>query len=194
MLSNYIFGFTLNDINNILFTIFNIDKQNSVIKKRNKPDSTIDTSNTTSENTSDNTSSIQTTYSEKNDKIYSYDNLDRDFGININNGKTSNEISGSVFNIKDNIYNYNQAKALCRSFGARLATPSELFNEYKKGNSWCDLSWSSGQNILFPSQKIDVELANNDKKTYGKCGKEGVNGYYIEDPDEKYPVNCYKDN
>ena len=69
-----------------------------------------------------------------------------------------------------------------------------LYNEYKKGNSWCDLSWSSGQNLLFPSQKIDVELANNNKKTYGKCGKEGVNGYYVEDPDEKYPVNCYTDN
>ena len=66
-----------------------------------------------------------------------------------------------------------------------------MFDSYQSGESWCKPSWSAGQNLLFPSQPIDVSLADRDKKTAGSCGKAGLNGYYEINPDQKHPVNCY---
>ena len=96
-----------------------------------------------------------------------------------------------VYNVSSSLYSYNEAKALCKSFGAKLATPSQVYNSYQSGESWCEPSWSDGQNLLFPSQEIDVILANRDEKTAGSCGISGLNGYYESNPDQKHPVNCY---
>lgn len=96
-----------------------------------------------------------------------------------------------VYNVSSSLYSYDGAKALCKSFGATLATPQQIFDSYKSGESWCKPSWSAGQNLLFPSQSIDVTLADRDKKTAGSCGKAGLNGYYEINPDQKHPVNCY---
>ena len=96
-----------------------------------------------------------------------------------------------VYNVSSSLYSYDGAKALCKSFGATLATPQQIFDSYKSGQSWCKPSWSEGQNLLFPSQSIDVSLADKDKKTAGSCGKAGLNGYYEINPDQKHPVNCY---
>ena len=97
----------------------------------------------------------------------------------------------AVYNVSSSLYSYNEAKALCKSFGAKLATPLQIYNSYQSGESWCKPSWSDGQNLLFPSQEIDVTLANNDEKTAGSCGKSGLNGYYESNSDQKHPVNCY---
>ena len=96
-----------------------------------------------------------------------------------------------VYNVSSSLYSYDGAKALCKSFGATLATPQQLFDSYQSGESWCKPSWSAGQNLLFPSQSIDVSLANRDTKTAGSCGKVGLNGYYEINPDQNHPVNCY---
>ena len=96
-----------------------------------------------------------------------------------------------VYNVSSSLYSYDGAKALCKSFGATLATPQQIFDSYQSGESWCKPSWSAGQNLLFPSQSIDVMLADRDKKTAGSCGKPGLNGYYEINPDQKHPVNCY---
>ncbi len=96
-----------------------------------------------------------------------------------------------VYNVSSSLYSYDGAKALCKSYGATLATPQQIFDSYQSGESWCKPSWSAGQNLLFPSQAIDVSLANRDKKTAGSCGKAGLNGYYEINPDQKHPVNCY---
>ena len=68
-----------------------------------------------------------------------------------------------------------------------LSNPQQIFDSYQSGESWCKSSWSAGQNLLFPSQEIDVTLANRDKKTAGSCGKPGLNGYYEINPDQKHP-------
>jgi len=96
-----------------------------------------------------------------------------------------------VYNVSSSLYSYDGAKALCKSFGATLATPQQMFDSYQSGDSWCKPSWSADQNLLFPSQAIDVSLADRDKKTAGSCGKVGLNGYYEINPDQKHPVNCY---
>ena len=84
-----------------------------------------------------------------------------------------------TFFVDDDSYNYNQAKAVCRSFGANLATPKQMFESYNRGEEWCKHGWSEGQYALHPSQ--------SDKS----CGKKGLNGFYVRNVDEKFGANCY---
>ncbi len=127
-------------------------------------------------------------------------NINRTINSNSSNNDSSSDTSvqsllkvteNKVYNVSSSLYSYDSAKALCKSFGATLATPQQIFNSYQSGESWCKPSWSAGQNLLFPSQSIDVTLADRDKKTAGSCGKPGLNGYYEINPDQKHPVNCY---
>lgn len=137
------------------------------------------------------------TLSDISKTINIFNNYDNDHGDD-NTSKDSNIISSiltvddnEVYNVSSSLYSYNEAKALCKSFGAKLASPTQVYNSYQSGASWCNPSWSAGQNLLFPSQEIDVNLVNRDEKTAGSCGKSGLNGYYESNPDQKHPVNCY---
>ncbi len=125
-------------------------------------------------------------------------NINKSISSDTNSSNSSTSVKSllkvadnKVYNVSSSLYSYDGAKALCKSFGATLATPQQIFDSYKSGESWCKPSWSAGQNLLFPSQEIDVSLANRDKKTAGSCGKPGLNGYYEINPDQKHPVNCY---
>jgi hypothetical protein len=96
-----------------------------------------------------------------------------------------------VFNIPGNYYNYENAKALCKAYGADLATYSQVENSYNSGGEWCNYGWSEGQMALFPTQK---ETYNTLQKIPGHehdCGRPGVNGGYIANPQVKFGVNCY---
>ena len=58
-----------------------------------------------------------------------------------------------VFNIPDNIYTYDDAKAICKAYDAKLATYNQIENAYNQGGEWCSYGWSSDQMILYPTQK-----------------------------------------
>ena len=47
-----------------------------------------------------------------------------------------------VFHIPGNDYVYDDAKALCGAYGARLATYNEVEDAYNKGGEWCSYGWS----------------------------------------------------
>lgn len=99
--------------------------------------------------------------------------------------------SGEVFNIPKNIYTYNQAKEVCSSLNARLATYNEVESAYNQGGSWCSYGWSDDQMALFPTQK---EVYNKLKAIPGHehdCGRPGVNGGFIDNKHFKFGVNCY---
>lgn len=100
-------------------------------------------------------------------------------------GSSSNDQDKRVFHIKNKQkdYNYNEARAVCRAFGAELATPMQVYKAYEDGESWCTHGWSEGQYALFPAQEKDVE--SNEK-----CGKVGLNGSFRLD-NETYGINCY---
>lgn len=96
-----------------------------------------------------------------------------------------------VFNVANNIYTYNDAKLVCKSMGARLATYDEVEKSYKNGGEWCNFGWTEGQMALFPTQLSTWYLLQTDNKTKNSCGRPGINGGYIMNPHQKYGVNCY---
>ena len=71
-----------------------------------------------------------------------------DVGDIFNKGEGENQ----VFNVPGNQYGYEDAKAVCSAYGARLAKYGELEDAYKKGGEWCNYGWSDGQMALFPTQ------------------------------------------
>jgi hypothetical protein len=96
-----------------------------------------------------------------------------------------------VFNIPGNNYSYGDAKALCKAYGARLATYDEVENSYNSGGEWCNYGWSDGQMALYPTQKNTYENLQKIKGHEHDCGRPGVNGGYIANPLVKFGANCY---
>ena len=96
-----------------------------------------------------------------------------------------------VFNIPGNKYDYDSAKALCKAYNSDLATYNQVEDSYKSGGEWCNYGWSEGQMALFPTQQTTY---NNLQKVEGHehdCGRPGINGGYIANPNIQFGVNCY---
>lgn len=100
-------------------------------------------------------------------------------------------IKKQVFNIPGNDYVYQDAKALCSAYGARLATYSEVESVYEKGGEWCNYGWSDGQMALFPTQQKTYEDLQKIEGHENDCGRPGVNGGYMANPALKFGVNCF---
>ena len=96
-----------------------------------------------------------------------------------------------VFNIPGNYYTYDDAKAICDAYGARLASYNEMEEAYNKGAEWCVYGWSDNQMALYPTQKETWQKLQKIKGHEKDCGRPGVNGGYIDNPKTKYGVNCY---
>lgn len=99
--------------------------------------------------------------------------------------------STQVFNIPGNYYNYNDAKSLCQAYNSRLATNDEIEKAYNKGAEWCNYGWSDKQMALFPTQKSTYDKLQQVKGHENDCGRSGINGGYIANPNVKFGVNCY---
>lgn len=96
-----------------------------------------------------------------------------------------------VFNIPNNNYTYDEARALCKAYDSDLATYKQVEDAYENGGEWCRYGWSEDQLALFPTQE---KTYNNLQKIKGheySCGRPGVNGGYFEDKNMKFGVNCY---
>lgn len=96
-----------------------------------------------------------------------------------------------VFNIKNNMYTYDDAQSVCKSMGARLATYDEVETTYAEGGEWCNYGWSEGQMALFPTQKTTFEELQKTKDRKNACGRPGINGGFIGDANVRFGVNCY---
>jgi len=96
-----------------------------------------------------------------------------------------------VFHVPDNEYTYDDAEAVCKAYGARLATYSEVESAYRAGGEWCGYGWSEGQMALYPTQKKSWEDLQKVEGHEHDCGRPGVNGGYIANPDVRFGVNCY---
>ncbi len=101
------------------------------------------------------------------------------------------KLKKQVFHVPGNEYSYDNADALCKAYGGRLATYNEIEQSYKNGAEWCSYGWSDGQMALFPTQfdswkKLqDVDGHEND------CGRPGINGGFIDNPNVRFGVNCF---
>ena len=96
-----------------------------------------------------------------------------------------------VFNIPENTFVYPDAKALCKAYGARLATYKEVEESYEDGGEWCNYGWSDGQMALFPTQQKTFDGLQKIEGHENDCGRPGINGGYISNPALKFGVNCY---
>lgn len=96
-----------------------------------------------------------------------------------------------VFNVSNNLYTYEDARAVCKALDSRLATYDEIEAAYNKGGEWCSYGWSEGQMAYFPTQKATWTELQKNPQTKNNCGRPGVNGGYMENPYIKFGVNCY---
>jgi len=96
-----------------------------------------------------------------------------------------------VFNIGNNMYTYDDAQSVCKSLGARLATYDDIESAYNKGGEWCNYGWSEGQAAYFPTQKNTWNNLQKSESTKNSCGRPGINGGFIDNPNVRFGVNCY---
>jgi len=98
-----------------------------------------------------------------------------------------------VFHIPANVYDYENAKALCEAYGANLANIDQMEEAHKSGAEWCSYGWSDNQMILYPTQKSTWEelQKSTDPTKKNSCGRPGINGGYMSNAAMKVGVNCY---
>jgi hypothetical protein len=96
-----------------------------------------------------------------------------------------------VFHIPDNSYDFDDARAVCAAYGAKLATYDQIEKAYEAGGEWCGYGWSKDQLALYPTQKKTYDRLQKIKGHEHDCGRTGVNGGYIANPKVKFGVNCY---
>ena len=96
-----------------------------------------------------------------------------------------------VYHIPNNKYTYENAQALCKAYGNRLATYKEVEKAYDDGANWCSFGWSENQMALYPTQYKTWKKLQKVKGHEHDCGRPGINGGYIDNPNVRFGVNCY---
>ena len=96
-----------------------------------------------------------------------------------------------VFNVSNNLYTFETAPLVCSALGARLASYDEIEDAYNKGADWCSYGWSENQMGFFPTQKETWKKLQSNNAMKNSCGRPGVNGGYMRNPNMKLGVNCY---
>ena len=96
-----------------------------------------------------------------------------------------------VFNISNNNYTFDEAQAVCKAYGAELATYDQIEDAYTKGAEWCNYGWSANQMAFFPTQKTTWQKLQSSEKHKNNCGRPGVNGGYMGNPNLRFGINCY---
>ena len=101
------------------------------------------------------------------------------------------KVKNQTYHIPGNIYTFEDAKALCKAYGARLASYKDLEDAYTAGGEWCSYGWSQDQLALFPTQMSTWKNLQKEEGAENNCGRPGINGGYIANPNAQFGVNCY---
>ena len=118
--------------------------------------------------------------------------LEKDLGLsNLKGDSNAGSLNNQVFNIPGNDYTFNDASALCKAYGGDLATYSQIENAYKSGAEWCNYGWSKDQMAYYPTQKTTWHKLQKIKDHKHDCGRPGINGGYIKNPNVRFGVNCF---
>ena len=96
-----------------------------------------------------------------------------------------------VFNISNNLFTFDDANKVCKSFDAQLATYDQIEDAYKNGAEWTSYGWSDGQHAYFPTQKDTWASLQKVKGHEHDLGRPGVNGGYFGNPNVRFGVNCF---
>lgn len=101
------------------------------------------------------------------------------------------EFYEEVYHIPGNNYSYDNAKALCKAYNGKLANYKQIEEAYKEGAEWCSYGWSDNQMAYYPTQYKSWEKLQKIKGHEHDCGRPGINGGYIDNPNVRFGVNCY---
>jgi hypothetical protein len=112
-------------------------------------------------------------------------------GPALNSGVPEIRIKKQVFHVPGNTLDYSNAKAVCKAYGSKIATYNQIEHAYNKGGEWCSYGWSDNQLALFPTQKKSYEKLQETPGHENDCGRPGINGGYIDNPNIKFGVNCF---
>jgi hypothetical protein len=96
-----------------------------------------------------------------------------------------------AYHVPGNNYTYDDATAICEAYGSRLANYNDLEKTYKKGGEWCSYGWSEGQMALYPTQEKTWGTLQNIKGHEHDCGRPGINGGFIGNPNVRFGINCF---
>jgi Extracellular link domain len=105
--------------------------------------------------------------------------------------KPRDSSGNEVFNIRNNLYTYDEAKSVCSIYGATVASYDQVEESYNDGGEWCNYGWSDGQMALFPTQKDTWNKLQKTDRAKNACGRPGINGGYIKNKNVRLGVNCY---
>tara|TARA_B100001287_G_scaffold97215_2_gene81699 strand:+ start:1503 stop:2399 length:897 start_codon:yes stop_codon:yes gene_type:complete len=105
-------------------------------------------------------------------------------------GNNGGLLQTQTFHIPGNKYTFSDAKALCQAYGAELASVKDVQDAYKKGGEWCSYGWSKDQMALYPTQDTSWSKLQSIPGHEHDCGRPGVNGGYIANPNVRFGVNC----
>jgi len=94
-----------------------------------------------------------------------------------------------VFHVQGQ-FDYSMARAVCKSYGAQLATYDEIKKSHDHGAEWCEYGWSDDSMVLYPTQYKSWEKYKESDEPQ-RCGIPGVNGGYNNDTSQQLGANCY---
>ena len=115
--------------------------------------------------------------------------IENDLGLG--NFRKGDGLGGEVFNVSNNKYTYDEAQAVCKAYGAELATYDQIEDAYKSGAEWCNYGWSADQMAFYPTQKSTWNKLQKIKGHEHDCGRPGINGGFIDNPNVRFGVNCF---
>ena len=96
-----------------------------------------------------------------------------------------------VFHIKNNIFSFADAPAVCKLYGADMATLEQLKDAQAKGADWCSGGWTKEGVVAYPIQQATFDkLQENDPQNRNACGLPGIN-FLRNEQELLYGVNCY---
>ena len=101
------------------------------------------------------------------------------------------KLKKEAYNIPDNRFTYDDAKAICMAYGGDLATYNQIEESYNKGGEWCNYGWFDDHMFLFHKQKKTWDKLQTIEGHENDCGRPGVNGGRIDNPQARFGVNCY---
>ena len=120
-----------------------------------------------------------------------HDDDDDDDDVDSNSDNLGISFRKQVFNVPGNYYTYDDAKAICNAYDADLANYQQVESAYENGAEWCNYGWSDGQMALFPTQQQTFDNLQKIKGHENDCGRPGINGGYMANPNVKFGINCY---
>lgn len=151
--------------------------------------------NNSSNSANNNTSLTNNTNSSSNSV-----NISNESSPGFNNNYYTDEVSSDpqVYSVSENIWTYDDAEAVCKSFDSELATYEQMVTEYKKGGNWCNRGWIKSDNNSLSKETAHPiqpgfykQLQDNDPDNRDICGEVGLNRSTWPNPNLTFGVNCY---